>query len=190
MDSQRLFLALPLPEPVRRLLGELPEPASAVRWTPVEQRHITLRFIGDLGRDETGRLVERLRRVVVQSFVLPVQGVGAFPLKGHPRVLWVGVGSGHPRLHQLRQRVDDTVLMAGVPMDVSTFHPHVTLGRCREGADAEVARWLRRHREFAGPTFAVDAFELYASELHAFGPVHTLIERFPLAGALAPIPPP
>jgi 2'-5' RNA ligase len=180
MRPQRLFLALALPEAVRRLLHGLTGHADSVRWTPEAQLHLTLRFVGDVPGEQTEGLRARLRTVRVQSFPLSVEGVGAFPPKGTPRVLWVGVGSGHPRLHQLRQRADDAVLGAGVPMDVRTFHPHVTLGRCLDGAGAEAARWLRLHHEFAGPTFTVDAFELYASELHASGAVHTLVERFPL----------
>jgi 2'-5' RNA ligase len=185
MGPQRLFLALPLPETVRRLLHALTDRSPLVRWTPEPQLHITLRFLGDVSDEETSPLLERLRTVSVRSFPLTVEGVGAFPPKGAPRVLWVGVGPGHPRLHQLRQRVDDAVLGAGVPMDVRTFHPHVTLGRCLDRATAEASRWLRTHQEFAGPTFAVEAFELYASELHALGAIHTLIERFPLASTVA-----
>jgi 2'-5' RNA ligase len=185
MRPQRLFLALALPETVRRLLHGLTGRAKAVRWTPEAQLHLTLRFLGDVPAEQTETLLARLHTVRVRPFPLAVEGAGAFPPKGAPRVLWIGVGSGHPRLHQLRQRVDDAVLAAGVPMDVRMFHPHVTLGRCLDDGKAGADRWLRAHREFAGPTFTVDAYELYASELHAFGAVHSLIERFPLGAAAA-----
>jgi 2'-5' RNA ligase len=126
-------------------------------------------------------MIERLEAVRVGAFILPVEGAGAFPSEREPRVLWAGVGNGHPRLFQLRQRVDDALLASGLQLDVRTFHPHVTLARCTEDAAPAVGHWLHAHREFAAPPFRVEAFDLYASELHPEGAVHTLRRRFPLA---------
>lgn len=178
--TERLFIALPLPDAVRALVASLRERQFALRWTPVEQLHLTLRFIGDVEIGALERLTDQLSRVRVEPFLLPLEGAGAFPAKGPPRVLWVGVGSGHPRLHQLRQRVDDALLAAGLEVDLRTFHPHVTLARCREGDEPDATRWLRRHAEFAGPVFQVEAFDLFSSELHSDGAVQHLRQRFPL----------
>lgn len=181
MPTQRLFIALPLPASLRGLLAGLMTPLHDVRWTREEQLHLTLRFLGDTDEALIEPLVTRLAGIRVQPFFLPLEGVGAFPEHSAPRVLWAGVGSGHTRLHQLRQRVDDTLLSIGVDADLRRFHPHVTLARCGEHASNAVRQWIRTHREFAGPSFNVDAFELYASELRPQGAVHQLIERFPLA---------
>jgi len=151
-----------------------------VRWTPVEQIHVTVRFLGEITLELRDRAIERLTTIHVKPFPLPVEGVGVFPTKGVPRVLWVGVGSGHPRLHQLRQQIDDTLLSTGVPFDVRTFHPHLTVGRCSETAQATVAAWARTHRDFAGPVFTVDAFDLYSSERYPGGAHHQRVHTFPL----------
>jgi 2'-5' RNA ligase len=184
MTTERLFVALSLPAPVRDSLVALMEPVTGVAWTPPPQLHVTLRFLGEISDDESPSLVERLARVNVQPFLLPLEGVGAFPPKRAARVLWAGVGGGHPRLFQLRQQLDDTLLAAGLQMDLRTFHPHVTLGRCQPESAAAVTHWLHRHREFVGPLFQVDAFGLYASTLHPSGAVHTLKREFPLASAV------
>lgn len=181
MSQQRLFIALPLPAPLQALLAGLMTPLHDVRWTPEAQLHLTLRFLGDTEDALIEPLKVRLAAIRVQSFVLPIEGVGAFPERSAPRVLWAGVGAGHPRLHQLRQRIDDTLLSAGVDADLRRFHPHVTLARCGGHAVNAAHQWIRSHREFAGPSFSVDAFELYASELHPQGAVHHRLERFPLA---------
>lgn len=178
--AERLFLSLPLPEPVRALVAALQERRFDLRWAPVDQLHLTLRFLGDIDADALAELTEHLSHVRVEPFLLPVEGVGVFPTKGPPRVLWVGVGSGHPRLHQLRQRVDDALLAAGLDIDLRTFHPHITLARCRDGDERDATRWLRQHAEFAGPVFQVDAFDLFSSELRSDGAVHHLRQRFPL----------
>lgn len=181
MPTERMFIALTLPLPVRDAVASLAEPITGLTWTRPEQLHLTLRFLGDVAEDQQEPMVTRLATVRVEPFVLPVEGVGTLPLNRPPRVVFVGVGSGHPRLHQLRQRIDDSILATGVPLDVRTFHPHVTVARCAEQLSPAVHRWLHTHREFAAPPFRVEAFDLYASELRPSGAVHTLKHRFPLS---------
>lgn len=183
MTAERLFLALPLPEPVRVTIEALIDPElPGVSWTRPEQLHLTLRFLGDVAADAIAPLIERLATVRVAPFLLPIEGTGAFPPKRDPHVLWVGLGRADPRLLQLRQRVDDAILAAGVPVDLRTFHPHVTVGRVSARGAVSATRWLRSHAGFAAPLFQVEAFDLFASELLPTGARHTLKQRFPLAG--------
>ena len=161
-----------------------PEPGFV--WTPPERLHLTLRFLGDTPASLLEPLRTALRRVGVAPFVLPVAGVGVFPPRGRPRVLWCGVGHGHPHLQQLRQRLDDGLLALGLPVDLRRFAPHFTLARFGAAvAPARTAAWLRRHRDFEAPPFRVDRFSLYASALRPAGAVHTLIESFPFDRARA-----
>ena len=180
MSTERLFIALTLPPAVREALAALAEPLPGVKWTPPDQLHLTLRFLGDVATEAIEPVIERLAGVRVAPFILPVEGLGTFPPNRPPRILWIGVGSGHPRLFQLRQRVDDTLIACGLPLDVRTFHPHATLARMTENAAPALAHWLHVHREYAAPPFQVEAFDLYASELQPAGAVHTLRHRFPL----------
>ena len=179
--TERLFVALTLPAPVRSALAALPTPMIGVNWARPEQFHVTLRFLGDVTAGQRARIIERLNAVRVMSFVLPVEGLGTFPPPGRPpRVIWVGTGSGHPRLFQLRQRVDDALLSAGLDLDVRTFHPHVTLARCTENAGPAVSEWCSARRDFIAPPFRVGSFELYASELRPTGSVYSQRHSFPL----------
>lgn len=183
MSTQRLFIAVPLVEPIRHALTALMSPLHDVRWTRDEQLHLTLRFLGDTAEERIDPLVTQLARIRVQPFLLPLEGVGAFPPNAPPRVIWAGIGSGHPRLHQLRQKIDDTLIAAGLDADLRRFHPHVTLARCGEHAGSTVLQWLRARRDFAGPSFRVEAFELFSSELQPNGAVHRLLVRFALTGS-------
>jgi len=181
MSTQRLFVALTLPDAVRGVLASTGTPIPGVSWTRPEQLHVTLRFLGDVAADQQKAVLLRLATVRVEPFILPVEGLSVFPPPNRPpSVLWIGVGSGHPRLFQLRQRLDDALIAAGLQLDVRLFHPHVTLGRATEDAAKSVAHWLHVHREFSAPPFRVESFELYSSELHPSGASHTLIRSFPL----------
>ena len=180
----RLFLALPLPDPIRAVAAGLQQPPSAeLRWTPPAQLHLTLRFLGDTPDEKIEPLIARLAAIRVEAFLLTLEGVGAFPPKSAPRVLWLGIGSGHPRLHQLRQRVDDALLASGLDVDLRHFHPHITLARCADtpAATTVAAHWLKAHRDFAGPSFRAESFELCASELRPAGAIHRTVAAFALA---------
>lgn len=182
-ETQRLFVAIPLPDAVREALGALAEPLHGVSWVRREQLHVTVRFLGDVATDKVEGMCERLGDIRVEPFILPVESVGAFPPKRPPRVIWAGTGAGHPRLFQLRQRLDDSLIAAGIDFDVRRFEPHITVARCSEAASPGVAQSLHRHREFAAPPFRVEAFDLYSSVLGPAGAEHTLLRRFELAAA-------
>jgi len=181
MNTERLFVALTLPAPVRDMLTALAQPLPGVSWTERDQLHVTLRFLGDVSAGVSQSMIARLATVKVEPFILPVEGIGTFPPNRPPRVLWIGVGSGHPRLFQLRQRLDDALLGAGLQLDVRTFHPHITLARCTENAAPAISHWMHVNRDVAPPPFRVDAFDLYASELRPAGAVHILKQRFELS---------
>ncbi len=181
MQSERLFIALPLPPAVRDVLAGFAQPLAGVNWTDPAQLHLTLRFLGDVTSDQLEVVLAKLATVRVAPFILPLESVGSFPPNHPPRVLWISVGSGHPRLFQLRQRIDDALLAARLTLDLRTFHPHVTLARCTEQAAPTALHWLHTHREASAPPFQVESFDLYASELRPEGAVHTLKQRFPLA---------
>lgn len=184
MSTERLFVAIALPASVREQLAALYEPVRGIVWTRLEQLHLTLRFLGEVDVSLGDTLAAALTRVRVEPFVLPVAGIGVFPPRGPARVLWAGIGHGHPRLHQLRQQIDDTLLATGLALDVRFFQPHITLGRVKtETPPGVVAQFLKRRREFEAAPFRAESFQLYVSELKADGAVHTPKREFALQPA-------
>lgn len=178
--TTRLFVALYPSASARDALAALAEPRRDFRWTPPEQIHLTLRFIGDVSAQEAERAEAALTRVRVAPFILEPSAVGVFPPRGQPTVVWAGLGSGHPHLHQLRQQVDDALLAAGVPLELPPFHPHLTLARASHAARGSIAEFVKRHRAFAGPAWRVREFMLVASELRSAGSVHRPQRIYPL----------
>jgi 2'-5' RNA ligase len=169
----RLFAAVIPPSSVRTELAALEEPLEGVRWTPEANLHLTLRFIGETGEEKAGRFAEALAAVRVEPFILPVGGVGLFASRGPAHVLWVGTGGSHPRLFQLRQRVDEALLRVDLALDVRHFHPHLTIARLTEqAAPKKIARWIEQREGFEAPPFRVDAFHLVASESAGGGLPH------------------
>ena len=180
--TQRLFVALAPPAAGRVELAALAAPLAGGRWTPADNLHLTLRFIGDAEPERQAALEAALARVRVEPFILAVEGVGVFPSRGPAKVLWAGVGHGHPRLHQLRKQLDEALLTVDPTLDVHIFHPHFTLGRL--GGDHEpkaLAKFLERHTGFEAPPFRVGEFHLMASELKSgYPPAYRVVRSFKL----------
>lgn len=171
MATTRLFVALVPPLTVRTELAALAvKRMTGVHWTPVENFHLTMRFIGETSPEKLERYAEALDRVRVEPFILPVEGVGVFPNHGPAKVLWAGVGNAHTRLFQLRKQVDEALLAVDGGLDVRHFHPHFTLGRLVENHEPkELEAFLVRQKNFEAPPFWVSEFQLLASESGAPG---------------------
>ena len=181
-QTHRLFVAVDAPPDVTESLAALATPVPGFKWTRPETLHLTLRFIGDTPSDAVDALAEKLRAIHgIVSFVLTVGGVGVFPQRGAAQVVWAGIELAHPRLHQLRQRVDDTILAAGLAPDMRSFHPHFTLARCTGATPGAVREFVHAHATFQGPSFVVDRFHLFESRLFPHGAEHSIVETFSLA---------
>ena len=183
MPGARLFVAILPPPVVRGEVAALATPLSGLRWTPAENIHLTLRFIGECPPEKQEKFAGALGRVHVEPFILPVGGVGLFPTRGAAKVVWAGVGGGHPRLHQLRKQVDEALLTVDSGLAMPGFHAHFTVARPEPGVDPKaLARFLETHAQFEAPPFRVDQFHLMASELSpGRPPVYHVVQGFPLA---------
>jgi 2'-5' RNA ligase len=173
VKTKRLFVAITPPPYIGQSLTDLDPRIRGVRWTNGDQMHLTLGFFGDVPEDVDLALREKLRAIEFRTFVLPIEGIGTFPSKGPSKIVWIGVGPGHPHLFQLHKRVQDAALAVGLEADLRPWHPHITLARCRDVPGGALRKFLRLNAELDAGMFRVDAFHLYCSELTPAGAIHT-----------------
>ncbi len=181
----RLFVAIELPADVRDGLSRLCADVPGARWVEPEQMHLTLRFIGEVDGLVQREVAAALECVRAQPFTLSLAGVGHFPPRGVPRVLWAGVERSDA-LAALHERVERALVRAGVEPERRRFAPHVTLARLRGTPTRAVGSFLVAHGLYRSPPFAVDAFHLFSSKLTAKRAIHRIEETFPL-GEAAPV---
>jgi 2'-5' RNA ligase len=170
---KRLFVSIELPDSVTNLLADLDPGLRGVRWLEPRQMHLTLAFLGSVSTEIQETLSEKLRTISWKSFFLPLTGLGTFPSKGWPKIIWIGVGTGHPHLFQLHKRVQEAILAAGLEPNLRSFHPHVTLARCRDVSPQTVRPFLKSHPAFDAGLIHVESFGLNSSELTPRGSVYT-----------------
>jgi len=173
VQTKRLFVAIDLPESVRQVLVGLNPDLRGVRWLTPEQMHLTLSFLGNVEASAEERLRDRLVAIRWSAFFLPIVGVGVFPSKGRPNIIWIGVGAGHPHLFQLHKRIQDAALAAGLESDLRPWHPHITLARCRDVSADSVRPFLKSHAEFDAGMIHVESFSLYSSRSTPAGSIYT-----------------
>jgi RNA 2',3'-cyclic 3'-phosphodiesterase len=176
--SVRLFVALNLPGPQReRLAGYLTAcraVAGGYRWVPVENLHLTLRFIGNVPPATLDALQPALAAVPCPPFTVRLGGLGTFGSRPQPRVVWIGMEEGREEASSLAAQVEAACLDAGLPGADLPFRAHLTLARAgREGgrlpalpAPPELAPWQ------------VTGFTLYQSRLGRPAPVYTALATF------------
>jgi len=152
----RLFTALILPDAASRHLdaalggigGSLvADPGAGLRWTPRQQRHLTLAFHGNVPDGAVPGYVEALERAIrdaaVESFSVALAGGGSFS----GRTLWAGVGEGEKQLKKLSAIVEEAAAEAGFwPDDHAGGRPHVTLARVSSNRGEAHRRSGRRNQ--------------------------------------------
>lgn len=164
----RLFVAVTPPEPALEHLAEFMTPRSeagpGLRWTAVDQWHVTLAFMPDVHPRHLDELLERLGRAAAKrrSFEARLTGGGAFPNPARAKVLYAAVDAGE-ELRRLAVGARAAASKAGAEVDGGRFHAHLTLAR--SGRPFEATRWLRILDAYAGPSWPVREIALIESHL-------------------------
>lgn len=190
-EKLRVFVALPLADPIRARLAELQRrlratlPDRAVRWVRAEQIHLTLRFLGDVATDRIDPLKAALAAAVAGATVLRLEvgGLGVFPNARRPRVIWVGLGGELEALGRLQPEVAAACAAFAAGEDPQTFRAHLTLGRVNDrfpGNARAVAEALPGWRFDEQLSWSPGEVRLVRSRLQPGGSVYEDLARFPL----------
>lgn len=176
----RAFVALELPATVRQGLAELMSglrPSVGLRFVRPEGIHLTLRFLGDTTPTQLERLSPQLAAAAAlcPPAETRVAGLGTFPERGSPRVLWLGVSVPSPVL-TLQAACERAAREAGFPSEEREWRAHLTLGRWRDRAERPELP------EADLGTARLDSLVVFRSDLRPDGAVYTPLLRFGLGG--------
>ena len=174
----RLFVALPLPEPVTEALsGIRPSPRDGVRPVDATDMHLTLHF---LGRRDVEPVVRALAVVRHPAFALRLGRPGHFSLPGRKAILWVGIEPSD-ELVGLHRATAEALATVGFAAETRPYRPHVTVARMSSRLPETLVDTIEAG--LAGPDsveFGCSRFALYQSETHPEGARYRVLEPFPL----------
>jgi len=155
-------------------------PQARLTWVPRERLHFTVRFIGSVDNARVPALQEALAAPLpVPAFDAVVYGVGVFPDRRPPRVIWAGLRSGTAEMvalaHAVNQRIDRLV-----DGHAEELRPHLTLARVKEPHGLRSAALLAGLEDVALGVTRVEAVTLFESRQGAGGLQYVALTRTPL----------
>ncbi|UCF03190.1 MAG: RNA 2',3'-cyclic phosphodiesterase [Deltaproteobacteria bacterium] len=189
----RSFIAIDFPDETRKALEdiqkELKQCGAGVRWVKPSSIHLTLKFLGNI----QAALVEEIALAVAQEIrdqppiTLRPAGLGAFPSRRKPRVIWIGMEGEVQRLNGIQARVENALEPLGFVREKRDFRPHLTIGRVKDRrrlqslVDAMATLDMEPFN-----SFDADEIILYKSDLRPTGAIYTKLHRMPLAAPASP----
>ncbi|HYI46273.1 MAG TPA: RNA 2',3'-cyclic phosphodiesterase [Actinomycetota bacterium] len=182
-QNLRLFVAADLPPdhlerldaavaPLRRLFDD-------GRWAPIENQHVTLKFLGSVPEERLEGVVEAGAGVTIANApgTLSLGDLGTFPSTKRMRVLWVGLLDPVGMLAGLASQLDQVLEPLGFEPEKRAFTPHLTLARFKtpRRLDAPLPTV-----ELPGEPFGLNELVLYRSHLSPRGARYEALQRWPL----------
>lgn len=187
METVRAFIGCTLDLGATRKVQELSRSTRAladaagweVRWVPAPNLHFTLRFLGDIDQGLVEPVAEAMRSAAraTPALVVGVGGLGAFPDRDAPRVLYAEVTRGHDALARLAGRIETALAALGFAKAERPFVGHMTLGRVRSSRGS-LGTITPPGTDCGVGTIA--AVTLYRSDLFSKGAEYIALARAPL----------
>ena len=178
----RIFVAINLPYEVKKALFSYAEkwPELPAKWTPKDNLHITLEFLGALTDEELGEICVTVKEVAERNNVFSLslnKILYGPPKKIPPKMIWAE-GEKSEELSVLRKDLENSLTekVSFVPEN-RIFSPHITLARISSwgwrGIEPEERPEID---EMIDLTFTAESIEVMESEMRKSGPIYTVIE--------------
>lgn len=128
----RSFIAIPLPQEFLEGVVAAQQGLAPVmngRFTPRENLHLTLAFLGDIDEAETRAAMDAMDAAVAEAgpVSLTPASLGSFDRK-KDSMFWLGLDK-NPELMALQARLAEELESRGVPFEKRNYLPHITLAR-------------------------------------------------------------
>lgn len=183
---KRIFIAFKVePEVIfKEILSSLNYSLSkeSIRWTNVDNIHITLVFLGNTQESTIINIISFLREICkgTGEFDILIKGCGVFRKNNEPRILWTGIEPSD-KLLLLYDSIIDGLKQLNIKIEERPFKPHLTIGRVTHLKDKELLNTLIEKYQYSEiQNVRVKEVILYESILYQSGPVYKPLEKFSL----------
>ncbi|MBE9607977.1 RNA 2',3'-cyclic phosphodiesterase [Chitinilyticum piscinae] len=169
MTNKRLFIALPLPDPLRHTICNIRDALHGqCQGRPVASAnlHLTLAFLGDTPDKALPDIQALLAGLPDNYGTLILDELGCFRQQ-HGHVVWLGCSTIPAALAAGLAQLQQGLRALGLPVEKRPWQPHITLLRDAAPWQARLAPTLEWQTGAAG---------LYASTLTPQGPSYTRID--------------
>lgn len=183
----RLFVAIDLNDEARRAIAEVQQQLaramgdpkrSPLKWARPDHMHLTLAFLGDVAETRVPDVVRAIEPdIQVAPFTMALGGVGVFPPRGAPRVLWLGLRAGAESVAASQLAVAMRLEGIGITLEQRPFHPHLTLARWRTSRSSDARHLPDADRAGEIARLSVRHVTLFHSQLSPGGSTYRALTR-------------
>ena len=184
--KHRVFIAINLPEKIKKKLSDYQSkwPELPVRWTKLENIHITLVFLGYLTDEEISEACKIVKETASKysQFIVDLNKICyGPPEKMPPRMIWVQ-GKKSETLSDLKEDLEKYLIESTrFSSKKREFSPHLTLGRIRQWEFRRIEPEDRPEvEEDISLSFGVNSIEVMESKLKKSGPEYIILESVEL----------
>jgi len=183
IDAAVVDAAVALIDDLRKAVAQH-APRARITWLTADRLHLTLAFIGNVEERRLPAIQHALQPPYsTPRFDIHLRGLGVFPERGRPRVVWAGIDAGRESLAAVEEQVAGRLAHAGIDREEREYNPHLTLARVREADALRAPTLLAGRDQIVLGTTVVRAITLFESRLSPSGPSYHAIERMALTPA-------
>jgi len=186
VSKKRIFTAINLPSEIKEKLISCQKEWEhlPVRWTPKENLHVTLVFIGSVTEAQTNKIKRVTEKVAssLNSFSVHFHNICLAPPNRPPRMFWVE-GRRNKEIVELKKKLEKALVKVkntGLKKEESrTYHPHITLGRINKSEWRNLKQQPQINKEIS-INVPVNSIDVMKSELKPSGAEYSVLKKFPL----------
>ena len=177
-DNVRAFLSIDIDDQsllsrIEQIQQRLDQKAAKMKLVEINNIHFTLRFFGDTKLDRINEIKDQLDRITVEPFEIEIEGVGAFPNRRRPRIVWIGVRRDGEQVRSLKLEIDSLLEDLGYQSEKRKYTPHATIARVRHVKDSrKIADNLEELVDESIGPMTISGFTMKKSTLTPSGPIY------------------
>ncbi len=136
-----------------------------IKWVPIENFHITLKFLGDAPSSMIPEIVNSLKEVITkfQQFSIEIKGLGCFKKQRKTSVIWLGLNNIE-MLSSLANKIDVAMHNLGFGLETRPFKAHLTLGRVKHiSSEINVQNYVEDYKNLNLQVACIEEVVLFES---------------------------
>ncbi len=149
-----------------------------IKWVPVENFHITLKFLGNTPSSIVPLIVRSIEDVVTkfERFSIEIKGLGCFKKQRRTSVIWLGLKKVDV-LSVLAKEVDEAMESIGFELESRPFKAHLTIGRVKSlSNEIMLQKYVEEFKNVDFQIAVIEAVVLFESVLQRTGVKYEIIK--------------
>jgi 2'-5' RNA ligase len=158
---------------IRNIQQKLDLTAAKMKIVKSENIHFTLHFFGNTPLTRLDQIQTCLNGVRIDPFEIEVVGVGSFPNKRRPRIIWIGVALNASRIINLKNEINSSLMELDYQPEKREYTPHATIARVRHVNDSKrIEDNLESLANVEIGTMTITKIKMMKSTLTSSGPIY------------------